>query len=132
MSEKATFRLVHAKSRELALQAVTKAEDGSVVTVGPPTRNLEQNAKLHALLADIVKSGFEFRGYKWDITDWKCILVSAHGIETKAPAANVVGLNGELVQLGERTSEMSVARMTSLIEFIQAFIDQNGIARRDA
>jgi len=44
------FRLVHQAARENAIQAIRQAPDGWMVKVTEPTRNLEQNALLHAEL----------------------------------------------------------------------------------
>ncbi|MCA3159322.1 MAG: recombination protein NinB, partial [Burkholderiales bacterium] len=44
------FRLVHQAARENAIEAIKQAPDGWVVRVTEPTRNLEQNALLHAEL----------------------------------------------------------------------------------
>ena len=131
MTDKAVFRLVHDRARSLAVDAVTRAEDGYFVTISPPTRSLDQNAKLHALLTDIVRSGFKYQGRTFSLEDWKAILVSAHGIETKHPGVVIPGLAGEFVTLREPTSKMSVERAASLITFIEAFCDQNAIPRRE-
>jgi hypothetical protein len=47
------FRLVHQAARENAIQAIRQAPDGWVVKVTEPTRNLEQNALLHAELQEL-------------------------------------------------------------------------------
>ena len=55
VSDSPPFRLfVHARAREL-VAAACGAPDGYVVTVKEETRNLEQNARLRAMLADIVE-----------------------------------------------------------------------------
>lgn len=53
---KQTYRLVHRQARERALDAVSTAPDGMVVTISEPTRNLEINAALHAKLTEISRS----------------------------------------------------------------------------
>ena len=49
---KRTFRLqpLPHPSRRLAIEAIRDAADGMVVTIQEPTRNLEQNAAMWALL----------------------------------------------------------------------------------
>ena len=88
-----------------------------VVKIQPITRSLEQNSKLHALLSDISKQ-CEFNGKKRDIDTWKMIMVSAHKIATGGQAEMVIGLEGEVINLRESTTQMSVKRLASLIEYI--------------
>ena len=56
------------------------------------------------------------------VSDWKILMVSGHAIATKRPTELVPGLEGELVALRESTAQMSVARMNSLIDYIQAWM----------
>lgn len=48
-----TFFLVHAAARANAKRAIDDAPDGYAVEVKEPTRNLEQNARMWAMLGDI-------------------------------------------------------------------------------
>lgn len=96
------------------------------VEVRTLTRTDEQNAKLHALLGDIAQQA-TWQGDKLDIDGWKNLFVSGHTIATKAPYKLVMGMEGELVNVRERTSKMSVRRLASLIEYVQAWAMDNGI-----
>lgn len=100
--------------------------DRVVVEVRPVTRSDEQNAKLHAMLGDIAEQA-TWQGDKLDIDGWKNLFVSGHTIATKEPYKLVTGLEGELVNVRERTSKMGVRRCASLIEYVQAWAAQNGI-----
>ena len=101
-----------------------------VVSIKPMTRTLEQNAKLHAMLSDIAKQ-CEFQGKKRDVDTWKAILVSAHKIATGGKAEMAIGLEGEVINLRESTAQMSVKRLASLIEYVQAYCDLNGVVLND-
>lgn len=100
--------------------------DRVVVVVRPVTRSDEQNAKLHAMLGDIAQQA-TWQGDKLDIDGWKNLFVSGHTIATRAPYKLVTGLEGELVNVRERTSKMGVRRCASLIEYVQAWAAENGI-----
>lgn len=97
-----------------------------VVEVKPITRNLEQNAKFHAMCGDIAKQ-VQFNGEWLPLETWKVLLISAHAEATKEGSRLVTGLEGELVNIRESTADMSVKRMASLIEYVQAYCDLNGV-----
>ncbi len=116
------FVLAHAQAKMRALQAVQDAPEGYVVTIKPPTRNLEQNAKFHALCSDLAKAGVQWAGKPRTAEQWKVLLVSGHAMATKQGSDMVPGLEGEFVNLRESTALMSKARSSSLIEYAQAFV----------
>lgn len=97
-----------------------------VVDVKPITRNLEQNAKFHAMCGDIAKQ-VQFNGEWLPLETWKVLLISAHAEATKEGSRLVIGLEGELVNIRESTADMGVKRMASLIEYVQAYCDLNGV-----
>jgi hypothetical protein len=115
------FILAHAEARRRALAAVSAAPDGYAVTIKAPTRNLEQNAKFHAICNDLEQSKLHWFGKPRSAAEWKVLLISGHAIATKAGADVVPGLEGEFVNLRESTAIMSKARGSSLIEYAQAF-----------
>ncbi|MCG7657144.1 recombination protein NinB [Wielerella bovis] len=101
------------------------------ITIEPITRSMEQNAKLHAMLADIAAQK-KFNGVKLSLEQWKMLFVSGHRIATGGSAQMAIGLEGEVVNLRESTAKMSVARCASLIEYIQAWGAMNGVRFRAA
>ena len=121
---------IKANCQNVIAQLPTDNEKPLVVKIQPITRSLEQNAKLHALIADIA-SQCEFQGKKRDIETWKMILVSAHKIATGGQAEMAIGLEGEVINLRESTAQMSVGRMASLIEYITAYGVKNGVHFND-
>lgn len=123
-------RIIQLRERydyQRAQSAVSRAPLGHVVTVRPPTRSTEQNAALHRLLQAIVKARYKWAGRTWSIDDWRAIMVSAHAKATNRPGEIVPGLEGEFVVLRRSTTRMSVAELSSLIEYVQAWCAQNGI-----
>lgn len=115
------FRLVHAIARQRALEAVKNAPDGYIVTVKEPTRNLEQNAALHALLQEIADNRI-WAGQRLGVEDWKRLLTAAwlratgRGVKL-VPALDGMGFDA----LYQRTSELGKAEMSELIDYIEAW-----------
>lgn len=119
------FRLVHTQARENAVRAVWEAPDGSEVLIGEPTRNLDQNAKFHAICHELQKARVLFAGRPRITDEWKQILVSAHYTATARDGEmpeTVTGLEGEVIQLRESTATMTKARSSSLIQYAEAFL----------
>ncbi|TNG94854.1 recombination protein NinB [Pasteurellaceae bacterium USgator11] len=101
-----------------------------VVDVKPATRNLEQNAKFHAMCQDIANQ-CEFMGRKLTLEQWKVLLISGHSIATKEGVDIVPGLEGEFVNIRESSAQMTVKRMASLIEYVTAYGVGNGVHFND-
>jgi len=123
MADKRTFRLVHTQARERAVRCVWEAPDGYTVTVQEPLRNLEMNAKFHAICSELAKAGIPWAGKPRDAAAWKVLLVSGHSVATKEESYIVPGLEGEFVNIRESTALMSKSRGSSLIEYAQAFLE---------
>lgn len=121
------FRLVHDRARVLAADACRNAPEGWIVSIREPTRNLDQNAKLHALLSDIVKSDFKWAGRTWDIDSWRAIFASAYAKAVNLPVQTIPGLEGEFVAIRPSTARMTKSELSALIEYVTAFMAQNNI-----
>jgi hypothetical protein len=114
------FVLVHPEARRRAIEAVQQAEHGHVVTIKPPTRSLEQNAAMWALLSEFserLEWPVNGRMVKMDAEDWKHVLTAAFRQET---ARLAMGLSGGVVMLGSRTSKMTKREFGEFLEFINA------------
>jgi len=101
------------------------------ITVGDPTRTLDQNSKLWACLSDIA------RQVQWPVDgklqflspeDWKDVLSA--GLHKEQRIAQ--GIEGGFVILGQRTSQMSKRQLAELIEFIQYFGADRGVEWSEA
>lgn len=126
MSDKRIFNLVHHEARRRAVAAVAEAPEGWTVTVAPPRRNLDQNALLWVLLTAFSEQ------LKWPVNgamvrlspdEWKDVLTAAYRNESQRIA---MGLNGGMVILGMRTSQLSKREFAEFIEFVlAAAVDRN-------
>lgn len=130
MEAKQRFFLRNARIQQNAIGVIHSLalddKNPVVVEIKPLTRTLAQNAKLHAMLGDIAKQ-CEFQGKKRDIETWKMIMVSAHKIATGGQAEMAIGLEGEVINLRESTAQMGVKRLASLIDYVEAWGEVNGV-----
>lgn len=120
---KQIFCLAHPIARQRAIEAVMNAPDGYYVTVQEPTRTSEQNRLLHAHLQEL--KGKPWAGKPRDMDEWKLLMVSGHAIVTGRPSDCVPGLEGEFVNLRESTAKMGKSRLSSLVEYIQAWVSEH-------
>lgn len=120
------YRLVHAEARRRAADACLTSPDGYVVTVAEPTRNLDQNAKLWAMLAD-VSAQVVWHGRNLDSESWKHIFSSS--LKKMDVVPNLEGTG--FVALGLSTSKMSKREFADLIEVIYAFGADKGVKWSD-
>jgi len=135
MSEKKVFRCYEpAQANTLLrdrvwphLKAFLMAGNKMVIEVRPEKRTLDQNAKFHALCADIARSNIVWAGKIRTAAEWKVLLVSGHSIATKEGSEIVPGIENEFVNIRESTATMSKKRGASLIEYTLAFGAQNGV-----
>ncbi len=128
MSEKQIYTMAHAEARRRAISAVTLAKDGYVVTIRPSTRNLETNAKLHALLTEISETR-EWAGERRSVTVWKRLLVASFLRARGEPLEVLPALDGSGVDvIYEHTSQMSQKVCGELIEFIEAWAEVGEVA----
>lgn len=124
---KQRFILAHATARQRALSAVANAPDGMVVEIKPPTRSLEQNAKLHAMLEDVANQ-VEWHGMKLHKDIWKRICTAAMLREIGESPMLVPSLDGHGIEIiYEKTSTMGKRMMAALIEWVYAFGSEKGV-----
>lgn len=123
---KRTLILAHAEARRRAVQAVHDAPEGYAVTIGEPTRNLEQNALLWSLLSEISQQ-VVWHGRKLDAESWKHVFSSALKRQDVVPNLDGTGF----VVLGQSTSRMSKREFSELIELIYSFGAEHGVAFND-
>lgn len=126
MSDRKKFILSHLEARQRAIQAVSEAPAGFSVVIAPPTRNLEQSAKFHAICGDLSKQ-LQYAGKMRTLEQWKFLLISGHSVATKQETEIVPGIEGEFLNLRESSAKMTVSRMSSLIEYAVAYCIQQGV-----
>jgi hypothetical protein len=110
-----TVRLTGDHTRRIAAELVFKAPTGAVVNIRPPTRTLDQNSKMWAMLSDIARAKPEGRELTTD--KWKSLFMDAIGI----PADWEPGINGGVVNVGYRSSRLSKEQMSEMIEQMYAY-----------
>jgi len=107
--------------RMLAKALIDKAPVDAVVTVKEATRNLDQNARLWAMLSDISRAKPDGRTMTAEL--WKCVMMQACGHEVQF----LNGLDGLPFPAGFRSSRLTVRQMADLISFVAAYGDQHGV-----
>lgn len=122
---KFTFIMAHPKARGLAQKAIQEAPDDWVVTIQEPTRNLEQNARLWASLSEVAKQ-VEWYGQHLTPEEWKDVFSACLERQKVVP-----GIDGGFVVCGQRTSKMSKAEFSNLLEVIYAFGAEKGVVFSD-
>ena len=125
MTEKRVFRITPTNRRHVAEQ-VGNLPEGYVIKAGPPTRSLEQNAMLHAMFGELASKA-RYLGRQLTAYQWKNLLISGHSIAVGLTPEIVPGIEGEFINLRESSAQMTVARMTSLIEYVHAWAAENGV-----
>ena len=113
---KQTYILAHPIARQRAIDAVKQAQEGFVVTVAEPTRNLEQNAALWAILHEI-SEGVDWHGRKLSPEDWKNVFTASLRRMDVVPNLEGTGF----VALGQSTSSMGKREFSDLLELANAF-----------
>lgn len=121
--------LTNNQSRERFCRWVMAAPRNTVARLVGYKRTIPQNSRLWALLTDVARQA-TWAGKKRTTEEWKDLFTGA----VKAAAQNlevVPGLEGGFMILGLRTSEMSVAEMCELQDYIEAWGAQNGVEFSD-
>lgn len=119
---KRTLTITGEVARKAICRHVLTADEGYIVTIAEPSRNLEQNAKMWAMLADL-SAQTDWHGNKLNPEEWKDLL-SAGLVQSKV-VPNMTG-NGFVI-LGQRTSKLSKSQFAALIELITAFAVERGV-----
>lgn len=108
--------------RRNAINAIMEADDGSRLTIAPPQRSSDQNAKMWAMLSDVAKAKPE--GRNWTTETWKAAFM--HYLGHQVMFAD--GLDGSgPFPVGFRTSRLTVAQMSDLITVIYQYGDEHGV-----
>lgn len=120
VKEKRTYRLAHDEARRLAAQDCQTAPEGWIVTVTEPTRSLDQNAAQWPILqafADQLQ--WPVNGAMTWLTpdEWKDVLSAAFDRESVRVA---MGMDGGMVMLSKRTSQMGKKTFSEWLEFLHA------------
>lgn len=123
---KQQYKLINQDTKLHCCRQIMSADWGKVVTIQDPTRTLEANAKLHAMLTDISKQA-KYMGKARTVEFWKALFVSGWMVATDQNPEMCPGLEGEYLVLRESTATMSGKRLSSVLEYISAWAAHNEI-----
>jgi hypothetical protein len=108
-----------------AVRVIMAAPNGSVLKVSAPRRTIDQNSKLWAMLSDISRAKPEGRTHTPEM--WKALTMHACGHAVQFEN----GLDGQPFPVGFRSSRLTKAQMSELIEFLFEFGARHGIQWSD-
>ena len=92
-----------------------------------PKRSSDQNAALHAALTEISEQ-MEWGGERLSVEEWKRLLTAGWMRATGRRAKMVRALDGQGIEvLYQRTSELSKAECSELLEFVMAWAIDQGV-----
>lgn len=103
-------------NREAAHRVIDAAPHGSVVTVKPPRRTLDQNSLMWARLSDISRAKPEGRTLTPDV--WKALFL--HALDHAQRFEMALDGNG-MVPVGFRSSRLSKEQMADLLTMIDEY-----------
>ncbi|KCZ47732.1 recombination protein NinB [Hyphomonas sp. CY54-11-8] len=119
----ATYRVSSEAQRQTLIRDILKAPLGFVVTARRNKRSNDQNDLMWVLLTQYAKQA-ELRGQKWSKEQWKCIFMQKLGHEVHV----LPTLDGQSwFPEGHRSSQLSKAEMSDMIELIYASADDFGV-----
>ena len=115
-------------NRAFEIGMVEKAPTGSVMTIKPPRRTVDQNDLMWTLLTRLSAAKPEGRTLTPDV--WKALMMHALDHTQRFEAA----LDGRgMVPVGFRSSRLTKAQMSDLIETILEYAARHGVdLERDA
>lgn len=114
--------ILHGQSqRDNAKRLIDVAPKDAVVNIREATRSTDQNALMWCLLSDLSRAKPEGRRHTPDI--WKSIMMNACGHKVQFEH----GIDGEPFPVGFRSSRLTVAQMSELIEMIYWYGAQHGV-----
>ena len=118
-----TIILAGPSQRALAHRLIDAAGDGFVVNVREPTRNIEQNSRMWAMISDVSRAKPE--GRHWTTETWKCAFM--HALGWHCAFAEPLDGQGGPFPIGFKSSRLSVRQMADLITVIQEYGDRHGV-----
>ena len=116
-----TTILTDDRARQRAKFLIDEAPRGSVSKVAAPNRTIDQNDLMWAVLSEISVAKPDGRRHTPEM--WKALFMHACGHEVQF----LQGLDGNPFPVGFRSSRLSKAQMSELLEFIFAWCAQKGV-----
>ena len=116
-----TFILRTKADRDRACAAIMAAPFEAVTKVAAPTRTVDQNDLMWAMLSEISIAKPDGRRHTPEM--WKALFMHACGHEVQF----LNGLDGNPFPVGFRSSRLSKAQMSELLEWIFAWCAEKGV-----
>lgn len=120
-----TIRIIGQSQRDFAKRVIDSAPVGWIVRILEPKRTDEQNDKMWAMLTDLSVAKPEGRTATPDT--WKALVMHACGHDVQFE----IGLNGQPFPVGFRSSKLTKAQMSDLIEWIYQYGAEHGVKWSD-
>jgi len=115
------------KEREAAISLIRRAPTGSRVEVKGEKRSLPQNERMWAMLTNVATQK-DHGGRRYTPDQWKVLFMHACGREVQF----IPALDGTtFIPWGQRSSDLSKAEMSDLIEFMFVWGAENGVVWSD-
>jgi hypothetical protein len=128
---RALLTLDSTAKREQAIDWIRKAKTGSRVEFKGPARSLDQNSRFWAMLTDVAVQG-RIKDRRFNTEDWKTMFMTAYAEERGLEIRHLPALNrAGMIPCGRSSSDLSVAEMSELMEWIAAWGAENGIKFHD-
>jgi len=120
----AVLILANPEIRAKACRWIMAAPDKARLRLDEPKRTLDQNAKFHAMLTELVEQKPVLNGVKLDADGWKLVLMQALGMEMRM----LPTLDGNgWFPMGHKSSKLSVRQFSDLVELLYAYGAEQGI-----
>lgn len=116
-----TIILASERQRQLATDLIRKAADGFVVRISPPTRSLDANARLWAMISDVSRAKPEGRTHTPEV--WKALFMASCGHQVRFE----VGLDNTPFPIGFSSSRLTKREFADLITVVQEYGDRYGV-----
>lgn len=114
--------ILHSGSqRSFAKGLIDRAPVDAVLTIREAKRSTEQNDKMWSMLSDISRAMPQGRRHTPEV--WKALFMHACGHAVQFE----MGLNGQPFPTGFRSSRLTKAQMSDLIEFLYAYGAEQGV-----
>lgn len=124
----AEIRIRTDADRAKALQMLRDAPLGVWFRLRKNTRSIDQNSRLWAMLTDLSQQ-LVWHGEQLSPEDWKLVMMD--GLQRESRLVPSIDGRG-FVQIGFRSSQLTVAEMADLQTLIEAFGAQHGVQFRDS
>lgn len=118
---KRVFRLVHDTARQNACKAIADAPEGYVVKLEEPRRSREQNDFFWEIMGDLAEQCPHDGEYLTD-KEWRDLIIASWRKQKV-----VRGLDGGIVFLGQRSSELKKSEMSEVMEIAFAYGARHGV-----